>query len=187
MLLSGCQNNRYCVVIALAVMVCALFACHPYVPPLPEAPKLPARIRDACDPRITATKEALRGRGIQVIEMGQMHLLSVPADILFPDQSPRLTWDSYNTLNCIVCYMRAYRKIKTTITTFANLYVSFSRAKALTKARSEAVAHYLWTQDVKSQMIITRGQGSEKPIVVSPMGGDHGMNSRVEISFREEI
>ena len=59
-----------------------------------------------------------------------------------------------------------------------------AREKALSLARANNVANYLWTQAIGARFIAAHGQGSDKPIVSRCLQGDHSLNARVEITFR---
>jgi intracellular multiplication protein IcmN len=152
-----------------------------------EPDLLPARVASAQDPGAQRTLRRLLKRGVKVISIGQNYLVSIPADSIFGNQSPRIRWESYALLNEVVCYLKQFRKIGIDVTAFSSKYVSPARERALTSARSQAVADYLWTQDIDGRFIFTRGLGSDKPIFFNRSGGDDSPNARVEITFRNEV
>lgn len=177
-------------VICLIVILLMVAGCHrrtfdPYS--IKETDRLPTRVASAQDPGAQCTLRRLHQHGAKIISIGQNYLISIPADSLFGNQSPRIRWESYALLNDVVCYLKQFRKIAVDVTAFSSKYVSPARERALTSARSAAVADYLWTQDIDSRFIFTRGLGSDKPIFFNRRGGDDSPNSRIEITFRNAV
>jgi intracellular multiplication protein IcmN len=151
-------------------------------------PQLPYKVDDARDSaRVTIQQERLNDRGIQVITLGQEYLVSIPASLLFADQSPRIKWGSYPLLTDTACYLKQFRKITVHVTAYSSKYVSSQREHALTLARATAVANYLWSQGIDSRFIFAHGLGSNKPITRIKNGSDLSRNSRIEITFRDAI
>lgn len=139
------------------------------------------------DSEIMALEKRLTERGVQIVSVGQDYLLSISALSLFGDQSPRLTWESYDELNEVACYLRQFRKVAVDITAYTSRYVSTKREYALSEARAEAVANYLWSQGVDARLLFTQGKGSDKPIVSAARAGDKSPNARIEITFRRAV
>ena len=152
-----------------------------------EPPKLPCKVQGACDATIEKYLVRLNKRGIKTITTGQEYLISIPANYLFADQSPHLTWGAYGLLNEIANFMRQFRKISVNITSYSTKYRSVQRERALTLARSRVVSEYLWSRGIDSRFIFTQGLGSDKPIIGTRQGGDKSPNARVEISFRRAV
>ncbi|AMQ26948.1 TPA: type IVB secretion system protein IcmN/DotK [Legionella pneumophila] len=152
-----------------------------------EVPKLPCRVDGACDATIIKMMTDLNKKGIKVASVGQNYLISIPASALFADQSPRLNWASYSLLNEVAAFLKQFRKIAITVTSYSSKYVSVKRERALTLARSRVVSEYLWSQGVDSRIIFTQGLGSDKPITSYTLGGDRSPNARVEITFRRAV
>lgn len=163
-------------------------ACHRsnYVPDENE-PKLPCKVQGACDATIMQYLTKLNKRGIKVVTIGQDYLISIPANALFNDQSPHIKWSSYSLLNDVSMFLKQFRKVAITVTSYSSKYVSVQREKALTLARSRVVGEYLWSQGIDSRFIFTQGLGSDKPIVIMKQGGDLSPNARIEITFRRAV
>ncbi|WED43623.1 type IVB secretion system protein IcmN/DotK [Legionella cardiaca] len=157
-----------------------------WMPPY-EGPGLPQKVEGTSDNAVPKLQKKLARCGVSVITIGSDYLVSIPSAALFADQSPRLTWPSYGLLNNVVAFLKQFRKVAITVTTYSNKYVSAKREHALTLARSRAVADYLWSQGIDSRFIFTVGAGSDKPIMAYAQGGDKSPNSRVEITFRDAI
>ncbi|KTD66072.1 type IVB secretion system protein IcmN/DotK [Legionella spiritensis] len=152
-----------------------------------DAYKLPRKVAGTSDSMVITMQKKFHKRGVKVITMGQDYLVSLPSSALFTDQSPRLTWKSYELLNDIVLFLQQFRKIGVNVTGYSSKYVSTRREQALTLARARAVANYLWGQGIDSRFIFTEGAGSDKPAVWFTQGGDESPNSRIEITFRDAI
>ena len=153
----------------------------------PDAPKRPTGVEGASDALAIKLQNKISTGGIRMIVMGQNHLISLPSDVLFADQSPKLHWNAYAKLNDIVCYLQQYRKISVHVSAFTGRGPSYRRDLALTLARAKAVADYLWSQGIDSRFIFTQGQGSDKPIAALDKPGDGRPNSRIEITFRQAV
>ena len=174
--------------IFILMILMLLAACHPAVTPsiIHDEPRLPQQVALG-DAEIISLEKRLTERGVQIVSVGQDYLLSIAAAALFGDQSPRLTWDSYDELNEVACYLRQFRKVGVDVTAYASHYVSAKREYALSAARAEAVANYLWSQGIDARLLFTQGMGSDKPIIAAARGGDKSPNSRIEITFRRAV
>lgn len=152
-----------------------------------EAPKLPCKVAGACDSTIMNGLKNLNKKGIKVITMGQNYLISIPASALFEDQTPHVKWGSYGLLNEVSNFLKQFRKIAITVTSYSSKYISVQREHALTLARARVVSEYFWTQGIDSRFIFTQGLGSDKPIASLTQGGDRSPNARIEITFRRSV
>ncbi len=179
--------NRNSAKLIALLLASFLVACQPRVMNPDEKPTLPTHVAGSSDRETIALLKRLNSGGAQVITVGQDYLISIPSTYLFANQSPRLTWESYNLLNDVVCYLRQFRKINVNVTAFTTKYVSVQREQALTRARATAVADYLWSQDIDTRFIFTQGMGRDKPLGAFKQFGDGSPVSRVEITFRNVI
>lgn len=177
------QSARLLALIALI----HLAGCSRTVQSSADLVNLPTQVDGASDAGIISLQARLSKAAINVISLGQDYLVVIPSGLLFATQSPRLTWESYQVLNEVVCYLQQFRKVSVNVRAFSSKYVSKEREHALTLARAEAVAEYLWSQGIDSRFIFTQGAGSDKPIVAFKTRGDLSPNSRIEISFRRAI
>lgn len=164
-----------------------LSACNRFNYTPEEGPKLPCRVEGACDATVIKYLNYFHKHGIKVVTVGQDYMISMPANMLFADESPRIKWDSYALLNEVATFLKQFRKIAITITSYSSMYVSSQREQALTLARSRVVSEYLWAQGVDSRFIFTQGLGSDKPIASATKGGDTSPNARIEITFRRAV
>lgn len=149
---------------------------------------LPKRVMKTSDAAMVRQIRALRKRGVTVLTMGQDYLVSIPSSQLFADQSPRLLWGSYDTLNAVVAYLAEFRKIAINVTAYGDTYNHSERREiALSKARASFVANYFWSQGLDTRLLFAAGAGPVHPIVLSGSQRDQSSNSRIEITFRDEV
>lgn len=174
--------------IAVSLLFVALTSCGArHVKPITESASLPYKVAGASDPHRLILQKKLEKQGVRVISIGQNYMISIPASALFRNESPRIDWYAYGLLNDVVCYLKQYRKIVVNVNSFTGKCISPRRDRALTLARSRAVADYLWSQNIDSRFIFTHGLGSDKPIFAIAGKGDKSPNSRVEITFRDAV
>lgn len=175
--------------IGIIVSFLLLAGCHFFGPKytiIKPPASLPYKVRGSSDKKIMAMQHAFNEHGVRVITQGQDYLVSIPSSTIFAYQSPRLTWQSYELLNQVVCYLRLFNKVSVSVQGYVNKCANPKREHALSLARAQAVADYLWSQGIDSRFIFTQGLGSDKPIVPSG-GGDNSLNSRIEITFRDQV
>ncbi len=162
--------------------------CHEtYDLPFAPEPTLPTHVGGASEAKMLALQNILQQHGVRVISMGQNYLVSIPSALIFHDESPAIKWSSYALLNDVACYLQQFRKISVHVNAYSNCFISKRRDQALTLSRARAVGDYLWSQNIESRLIFTRGLGSDKPIVESAGLGDQSINSRIEITFRRAV
>lgn len=181
------KRNIVRILFAIGVIL-TLIGCHPR-PNLSsrDSNDLPKKVKGASDKKIVSLQAQLNKQNIKVISIGQNYLISIPSAKIFADQSPRLTWQSYQVLNEVVEYVKQFRTVSLHVRSFSSQYVSARRELALTAARAKAVGDYIQSQGVDTRFIFTSGLGSDKPIMAYKQGGDFSGNSRVEISFRRQV
>jgi len=180
-------RNKYISMFVIALMLFMMNSCqnHRNRHSLMDSDnRLPHQVAGSSDSLILAFEKRFKKQNVRVIVMGDDYLISVPTGSIFADQSPRITWGSYALLNDIACYLRLYRKVSVQVNTYVSQYGTTRRERALALARSNAIANYLWSQQVESRFIFSHGQGSEKPIVLKSPQKDRTANARIEITFR---
>ncbi|HVT62357.1 MAG TPA: OmpA family protein [Legionellaceae bacterium] len=166
----------------------SLLGCHSKVPTyIEDTPTLPSGVEGVSDAEIIKLYQKLQSKHVRMITMGDAYLISIPSELIFANQSPKIQWSSYDLLNDIVCYLRMYRKITVQITAYASCYKSSRRTQALTLARARAVGNYLWSQNIETRIVFTEGLGDDKPIVAITKCNDASPNSRIEIVFKQVV
>ncbi|WP_242601949.1 type IVB secretion system protein IcmN/DotK [Legionella yabuuchiae] len=173
--------------IAVSFLSFLVIGCGHYKKGDNTPPAVPYKVAGASDPHRLMMKKRLENQGVKVITIGQNYLISIPAAAVFANNSPRVHWESYGLLNDVACYLKQFRKVAVNVNAFTGKCVSPQRDLALTTARSHAIADYLWSQNIDSRFIFTHGLGSDKPILALAMKGDQSINSRIEITFRDEV
>lgn len=147
----------------------------------------PVRVNQGGDANIVALENKLKKLGVTIISIGEDNLIAIPSARLFANQSPRLTWQSYEILETTACYLKQLRKVSIQVSAYTVPYGSAMRQLSLSRARAREVMQYLWSRGVDSRIMFAHGQGSEKAIIAHPQGGDASLNSRIEITFREMV
>jgi len=155
---------------------------RPYVPE--SSTKMPRQMAGTSDKSKQKWQAKIQQQGVQFLSLGQDHLISIQAGLLFSEQSPALTWDAYKLLNDIACYLKQFRKISVNVVGFVDPYISAEREHALTLKRARVVGSYLWSQGITSRFIFTEGVGADRPKVAYRKLGDVSQNARIEITFR---
>lgn len=155
---------------------------RPYVPEVVD--KIPTQMYGTSDKIKQQWQEKIQQQGVQFLSLGQDHLISIQAGLLFPEQSPALTWTAYKLLNDIACYLKQFRTISINVVGFSEPYVSPDREHALTLERARVVGNYFWSQGLQSRFIFTEGVGADKPKVAYTKSVDASPNARIEITFR---
>jgi intracellular multiplication protein IcmN len=149
---------------------------------------MPRRVFGASDSKVNRMIISFnRGKVVKVISIGSDYLIAIPSAALFYNQSPRLQWSAFRTLNRVVRFSQEFRKVAITITCYTSRYVDDRREHALALARARAVGDYFWNQGIDARFIFTQGAGSDKPITNYTQSGDHSPSSRIEITFRDTI
>ena len=174
---------------AILALCLALTACSTPTPWQTEstANPLPKHVRAASDQSIQALEKRLTDQGMRLISQGDDYLISIPATSLFYEHSPRIRWEAYSVLNDVADYLRAYRKVSVQVSVYSNPYRSANRDYALTRARANGVASYLWSQDINTRFIYAYGEGRYKPLSAKISTGDQSLNARVEVTFKEVV
>jgi intracellular multiplication protein IcmN len=184
------NSSRFiCAFVAFLCLI-LLTACRAFGPNytiVKPPPSLPYNVEGSSDKQMIKMQGVFAAQGASVITMGQDYLISIPAATLFQNQSPRLSRSSYTLLNQVVCYLNLFRKVSVSVEAYSSKCGSVEREKALSLARAQAVANYLWSQSIDSRFIFTHGHGSDKPIVNIGSGTDLSPNARIEILFRDAV
>ena len=139
------------------------------------------------DPQKLQLERRLTAERLQVIQIGQHVLIDIPAALIFNQHSPKITSHSYGILNDVACYIKTYRKVEINVNVHDFCIDKQERMFALTKIRASAVANYLISQGIDSRLVITRGMSNDKPIMKNECNRNVLANSRIEISFKDEI
>ncbi len=184
----GWQSNygRFWVKSLIVLTTIALVGCSGRFVPFDEK-KQPRKVPGTADAKVITLQNKLAKYNVTVVTIGEDYLVSIPAAVLFPDQSPQPTWQSYYVLNQVVSFLKQFRKIAVNVTGYVSPYVSTRRELALSLARAKTVSNYLWSQGIDSRFIFAEGAGREKPIMATVGGGDQSSNSRIEITFQDAI
>lgn len=169
---------------SLLLLCWALLGCTPQI--IDDSPKLAAGMEDTSDDSLRDVSEKLGAENVQVITIGDEYMISIPAAILFYNQSPKMRWSSYQLLDDVVAYLQGYRKLAVKVNAYSEYCQSVARTQVLTETRAKVLGKYLWSQDIGVGMVFTAGFGNNKPITAAREScSDSSPNARVEILFKE--
>ena len=166
----------------LSLLACQGRRYYAQTEPLP----LPTHL-EPVDPIKLQLERRLTGERLQIIQIGQHVLIDIPAVLVFNQHSPKISSHSYWILNDVACYIKTFRKVEINVNVHDFCIDKQERMLALTRARASAVANYLIGQGIDSRLVITRGLGNDKPIMENECNQNVLANSRIEISFKDQI
>ncbi|NKB46545.1 MAG: OmpA family protein [Legionellales bacterium] len=127
----------------------------------------------------------LAKRHIKIIRVGEDYLISLPNSRLFYGPSPRIQWEAYRDLNLIAEYLHQFSKITVMVVGHTDDAQTEDRNLALSRARAQNIADYLWSQNIDTRVLKAKGQGSQNPIATNVVAQGRADNQRVEIIFRK--
>lgn len=123
--------------------------------------------------------------GVQIINQADEHMLVIPSNAIFYGQTPRIAWNSYGVLNHVATYLCSFKKITVRVAGYTNSVGTSVRNLALSKARAQNVANYLWSQNIDTRLLYVKGFGSGNPIASNKTERGRIQNDRIEITFRQ--
>lgn len=128
--------------------------------------------------------DVLINHGATILDMGDNHLISIPNEKLFYTTSPRIRWSSYSMLNLTADYLKHFSTVSIRVVGYTNNLHDKKRDMALSRARAEGVANYLWSQNLDARLIYAQGYGQLYPIASNEYTKGREWNERIEIIFR---
>jgi intracellular multiplication protein IcmN len=183
-LLSNRPLSSLCAGFLLCLMVGLLLGCQS------QSNNPPARKQNVdrygTDPADIRELEAdLVRQDIEVINIGEDYLISLPSNRIFHGPSPRIKWEAYRDLNSVAAYLHQFSKITVTVVGHTDDSQPEDRNLALSRTRAQNIADYLWSQNIDARVVHAKGEGSRQPIAsnATPEGREH--NQRIEIVFRK--
>lgn len=141
---------------------------------------------DVNDKKTMQLTNALQGKGVSVVSMGQDYRIKMPASMLFGNHSPKINWSSFSLLGDVAALLGQYRIVNLYVETHVNEDNSNEANKALAVARAREIADFLSRKTDSARIIVARGYNQtvikeDKMIKGSPYPSD------VVISFRNRI
>ena len=127
--------------------------------------------------------QKLRRQGIQVILIGDKIDVILPADKVFYPYSAHMNSNFYPILDQVAEYIRQYTKTLVKVSAHTDNTACCERALSLTREQAQAVASYLWEQDIDARLIYSVGYGCNCPIAFNQVEKGRATNRRIEIQF----
>lgn len=131
------------------------------------------------------TAHYLTANGIQITAYDQQVHLLLPADKFFQPNSPAMNADYYPILNKIAVLLRQYQKISVQIAGYTDNVGPWQRNLALSKARAQKIADYLWNQGIDTRLLYSNGYGEQQPIASNATAQGRYINRRIEIILQQ--
>jgi outer membrane protein OmpA-like peptidoglycan-associated protein len=122
-------------------------------------------------------------QGAVVDNYGDLYSITIPAHLLFVEQSPRLLPAADSILGNLIKYLRSFMKINVEVyaeTATDKKEHTYTRQKNLSRARSKIILEYLWQVGIDSRFMFTHNKAIKKYC-------DNDCNDNIEITFRQII
>ncbi len=127
----------------------------------------------------------LAAQGVQIQQVGQQVRLLLPADRFFQANSPAYNTYYYPVLDQIALLLTKYPKISVQIAGYTDNVGSWQRNLALSKARAQRIASYLWDKGMDARFVYAAGFGEQQPIADNSTSRGRASNRRIEITLQE--
>ncbi len=127
----------------------------------------------------------LEANGIQVAVYGEQVRLLLPADKFFQADSPAMNTHYYPVLNKIAVLLSGYPKIGVQIAGYTDNAGPWQRNLALSRARAQKIADYLWNQGIDTRLLYANGYGEQQPIASNQTAQGRYSNRRIEITLQQ--
>ena len=96
--------------------------------------------------------QALRGDGIQVVQVGEEVTLVMPTNMFFYANSNNMNFDS-KIMQDIIDFINAYPTVNVQVTSYPNKLGNPARSLGLSRAQAQEIAHYLWENGLNTRLI----------------------------------
>jgi len=134
--------------------------------------------------RKSSVVQRITNSGVQIVQRGDNLTLILPSDSFFVDGTPTLNRNYYSVLNDIAELLRGLDKINIKVTGYTDNVGWPLRNTAISRQQAEAIAHYLWRQDIDTRLITATGYGEQMPIASNGTSAGQAANRRIEIALR---
>ena len=130
-----------------------------------------------------ALRAELEGTGVSVHRNGDNITLNMPGNVTFATDSSDLSPQFFDVLNSVSKVLEEYDKTVIEVAGHTDSTGSNSYNQGLSERRSASVAHYLESQGVSGQRLLTIGLGESMPVSDNATAGGRQANRRVEITM----
>ncbi len=128
-------------------------------------------------------RQELDKTGVSVTRNGNNITLNMPGNITFATNSAGLNADFFPVLNSVAQVLGEFDKTVIEVAGHTDSTGTAEYNQQLSERRAQAVAAYLETRSIRSDRIITVGEGEQKPIASNDTPEGRQQNRRVELTL----
>jgi outer membrane protein OmpA-like peptidoglycan-associated protein len=125
----------------------------------------------------------LERTGVSVTRIGDNITLNMPGNITFATNSADLNANFFEVLNSVSLVVNEYNQTVIEVAGHTDSTGSDSYNQQLSERRAAAVASYLGTRNVRTDRMITVGQGEGSPVATNDTDLGRQQNRRVELTL----
>ena len=135
------------------------------------------------DKQEAALRAELEGTGVSVTRMGDNITLNMPGNVTFATDSSDLSPAFFDVLNSVGKVLAEFEQTVVEVAGHTDSTGSHDYNQSLSERRANAVSHYLASQGVITQRLITLGMGETRPVSDNGNADGRQLNRRVEITM----
>jgi outer membrane protein OmpA-like peptidoglycan-associated protein len=121
--------------------------------------------------------------GVSVTRIGDNITLNMPGNVTFATNSSDLNANFFEVLNSVALVVNEYNQTVIEVAGHTDSVDTEAYNQALSERRASAVASYLGTRNVRTDRIITVGQGELRPVATNDTDAGRQQNRRVELTL----
>jgi outer membrane protein OmpA-like peptidoglycan-associated protein len=125
----------------------------------------------------------LERTGVSVTRIGDNITLNMPGNITFAFGSADLNAAFFEVLNSVSLVVNEYNQTVIEVAGHTDSVGTDADNQALSQRRASAVASYLGTRNVRTDRIITVGEGESRPVASNDTDAGRQQNRRVELTL----
>jgi outer membrane protein OmpA-like peptidoglycan-associated protein len=121
--------------------------------------------------------------GVSVTRIGDNITLNMPGNVTFATNSADLNANFFEVLNSVALVVNEYNQTVIEVAGHTDSVGSDADNQSLSDRRAGAVASYLGTRSVRTDRIITVGEGERRPVATNDTDAGRQQNRRVELTL----
>jgi outer membrane protein OmpA-like peptidoglycan-associated protein len=142
-----------------------------------------AAVGNYMDRQEAKLRAELERTGVSVTRIGNNITLNMPGNITFATNSADLNAGFFEVLNSVALVVNEFDQTVIEVAGHTDNTGSDQYNQQLSERRASAVAAYLGTRKVRSDRIITVGEGESRPIASNDTEAGRQQNRRVELTL----
>jgi outer membrane protein OmpA-like peptidoglycan-associated protein len=128
-------------------------------------------------------RQQLEGTGVSVTRIGDNITLNMPGNITFGVDSADISADFYAVLDSVALVLKEFNKTVVEVAGHTDSTGAEQYNLQLSQRRSDSVAAYLRSREVKGERLMVVGAGEAYPIASNETDAGRRLNRRVEITI----